>query len=113
MQRLPAFWRAIPKIMRPLKILDDIGMGYLTLGQTSNTLSGGESQRIRLASQVGSGLQGVLYILDEPSIGLHQTDNRKLIQTLQRLPGQRETSWYFSRAEPTNRSMNGFCQGLR
>ena len=68
-----------------LGFLEDVGVGYLSLDRRANTLSGGESQRIRLASQVGSGLQGVLYILDEPSIGLHQTDNRKLIQILQRL----------------------------
>ena len=68
-----------------LGFLRDVGVGYLTMERRANTLSGGESQRIRLASQVGSGLQGVLYVLDEPSIGLHQTDNRKLIQTLHRL----------------------------
>ncbi|MEE8394629.1 MAG: excinuclease ABC subunit UvrA, partial [bacterium] len=68
-----------------LSFLEDVGVGYLSLDRRAPTLSGGESQRIRLASQVGSGLQGVLYILDEPSIGLHQTDNRKLIHTLQRL----------------------------
>jgi excinuclease ABC subunit A len=73
------------EIRNRLAFLQDVGVGYLTLDRRANTLSGGESQRIRLASQVGSGLQGVLYILDEPSIGLHQTDNRKLIRTLKRL----------------------------
>ncbi|HUJ73293.1 MAG TPA: excinuclease ABC subunit UvrA, partial [bacterium] len=73
------------EIRSRLGFLNDVGVGYLALNRAATTLSGGEAQRIRLASQVGSGLQGVLYILDEPSIGLHQTDNRKLIQTLQRL----------------------------
>jgi len=68
-----------------LGFLRDVGVGYLSLDRRANTLSGGEAQRIRLAAQVGSGLQGVLYVLDEPSIGLHQSDNRKLIQTLHRL----------------------------
>ena len=62
-----------------------MGLGYLTLSRASGTLSGGESQRIRLATQIGSSLMGVLYILDEPSIGLHQRDNDKLLATLQRL----------------------------
>ncbi|MFA6666814.1 MAG: excinuclease ABC subunit UvrA [Bacilli bacterium] len=68
-----------------LKFLKNVGLGYLTLSRTAGTLSGGESQRIRLASQIGSGLTGVLYILDEPSIGLHQRDNAKLIETLKNL----------------------------
>ena len=68
-----------------LGFLDNVGVGYLSLSRSATTLSGGEAQRIRLASQLGSGLQGVLYVLDEPSIGLHQVDNRKLINTLQRL----------------------------
>ena len=68
-----------------LGFLRDVGVGYLSLDRRATTLSGGEAQRIRLASQVGSGLQGVLYVLDEPSIGLHQSDNRKLIETLRRL----------------------------
>lgn len=65
--------------------LVDVGLEYLSLGRSAGTLSGGEAQRIRLASQIGSGLVGVLYVLDEPSIGLHQRDNRRLIETLQRL----------------------------
>lgn len=68
-----------------LKFLKDVGLGYLTLSRTSGTLSGGESQRIRLATQIGSGLVGVLYILDEPSIGLHQRDNGKLLAALRNL----------------------------
>src|SRR5207244_10976238 len=63
----------------------DVGLDYLSLNRSSGTLAGGEAQRIRLASQIGSGLVGVLYVLDEPSIGLHQRDNRKLIDTLVRL----------------------------
>ena len=62
-----------------------MGLSYLSLARASGTLSGGESQRIRLASQIGSGLQGVLYVLDEPSIGLHQRDNDRLLETLTRL----------------------------
>ena len=63
----------------------DVGLGYLTLDRTSSTLSGGEAQRIRLATQVGSGLVGVCYVLDEPTIGLHQRDNERLLGTLQTL----------------------------
>src|SRR2546430_7128735 len=63
----------------------DVGLDYLTVDRSATTLSGGEAQRIRLATQIGSGLMGVLYILDEPSIGLHQRDNHKLIETLIRL----------------------------
>ncbi|MDQ4130046.1 MAG: excinuclease ABC subunit UvrA, partial [Actinomycetota bacterium] len=68
-----------------LRFLDDVGVGYLSLDRAAGTLSGGEAQRIRLATQIGSSLVGVLYILDEPSIGLHQRDNRRLIATLERL----------------------------
>jgi excinuclease ABC subunit A len=68
-----------------LGFLDDVGLGYLSLERSADSLSGGEAQRIRLASQIGSGLTGVLYVLDEPSIGLHQRDNERLIGTLQRL----------------------------
>ena len=73
------------EIRARLKFLKDVGLGYLTLSRTSATLSGGESQRIRLATQIGSGLVGVLYILDEPSIGLHQADNDKLLASLRGL----------------------------
>lgn len=75
----------VDEICNRLKFLIDVGLGYLTLSRSSGTLSGGESQRIRLASQIGSGLTGVLYILDEPSIGLHQRDNDKLLNTLKTL----------------------------
>lgn len=68
-----------------LSFLDDVGLSYIELARAANTLSGGEAQRIRLATQIGSGLQGVLYVLDEPSIGLHQKDNDRLIATLQHL----------------------------
>ncbi len=75
----------LQEILTRLNFLVDVGLAYLTLSRGAGTLSGGEAQRIRLATQIGSGLVGVLYVLDEPSIGLHQRDNRKLIQTLQRL----------------------------
>ncbi len=75
----------VGEIAARLQFLLDVGLGYLTLDRASATLSGGEAQRIRLATQVGSGLVGVLYILDEPSIGLHQRDNEKLLSTLERL----------------------------
>ena len=75
----------IGEIAKRLEFLAEVGLGYLTLDRESGTLSGGESQRIRLATQLGAGLAGVLYVLDEPSIGLHQADNEKLIATLQRL----------------------------
>ena len=75
----------VSEIARRLQFLIDVGLGYLTLDRASASLSGGEAQRIRLATQVGSGLVGVLYILDEPSIGLHQRDNKKLLNTLERL----------------------------
>jgi excinuclease ABC subunit A len=83
--------RVIQEISERLRFLDDVGVGYLTLARAAGTLSGGEAQRIRLATQIGSGLVGVLYILDEPSIGLHQRDNRKLIGTLERLRDQGNT----------------------
>jgi len=75
----------IKEINDRLRFLNEVGLGYLTLARSASTLSGGEAQRIRLATQIGSGLQGVLYVLDEPSIGLHQRDNERLIKTLQRL----------------------------
>ena len=77
--------RVLKEIRDRLKFLVDVGLEYLTLARASGTLSGGESQRIRLASQIGSGLTGVLYVLDEPSIGLHQRDNARLLETLKRL----------------------------
>jgi excinuclease ABC subunit A len=77
--------RILKEIRDRLRFLVDVGLEYLTLARASGTLSGGESQRIRLASQIGSGLTGVLYVLDEPSIGLHQRDNARLLETLKRL----------------------------
>ncbi|MBO5982985.1 MAG: excinuclease ABC subunit UvrA, partial [Clostridia bacterium] len=77
--------RIVKEIQARLNFLINVGLGYLTLSRTASTLSGGESQRIRLATQIGSGLTGVLYILDEPSIGLHQRDNRKLLNSLKGL----------------------------
>lgn len=77
--------QVLDEIRERLKFLTDVGLSYLNLGRTAGTLSGGEAQRIRLATQIGSGLSGVLYVLDEPSIGLHQRDNERLIQTLIKL----------------------------
>ena len=77
--------RVLREVRARLQFLVDVGLDYLSLNRNAGTLAGGEAQRIRLASQIGSGLVGVLYVLDEPSIGLHQRDNRKLIDTLLRL----------------------------
>ncbi len=77
--------RILREIQERVRFLHDVGVGYLTLGRSAATLSGGEGQRIRLATQIGANLTGVLYVLDEPSIGLHQRDNRKLLTTLARL----------------------------
>src|SRR5207245_1674968 len=77
--------RILKEINERLGFLKNVGLDYLTLSRASATLSGGESQRIRLASQIGSGLTGVLYVLDEPSIGLHQRDNARMLATLKRL----------------------------
>ena len=84
-QRNEIAHRILKEIVDRLTFLSDVGLDYLTLARASGTLSGGESQRIRLASQIGSGLTGVLYVLDEPSIGLHQRDNARLLDTLRRL----------------------------
>jgi excinuclease ABC subunit A len=84
-QRAEIARRILREILDRLQFLVDVGLDYLTLARSSATLSGGESQRIRLASQIGSGLTGVLYVLDEPSIGLHQRDNERLLVTLRRL----------------------------
>lgn len=77
--------RVVKEVKERLRFLLDVGLDYLTLNRSSGTLAGGEAQRIRLASQIGSGLVGVLYVLDEPSIGLHQRDNKRLIETMRRL----------------------------
>ncbi len=83
--------KILKEIRERLGFLNNVGLDYLTLSRTSGTLSGGESQRIRLASQIGSGLTGVLYVLDEPSIGLHQRDNDRLLDTLRNLRDQGNT----------------------
>jgi excinuclease ABC subunit A len=77
--------KVVQEIGNRLRFLNDVGLGYLSLARSADTLSGGEAQRIRLASQIGSGLTGVMYVLDEPSIGLHQRDNDRLIETLRHL----------------------------
>src|SRR5205823_5200343 len=77
--------RVFKEVLERLQFMLDVGLDYLSLNRSSATLAGGEAQRIRLASQIGSGLVGVLYVLDEPSIGLHQRDNQRLIETLMRL----------------------------
>jgi len=84
-QEARGFYEAHPKIIRRLQTLHDVGLDYLKLGQSATTLSGGEAQRIRLATQIGSGLVGVLYVLDEPTIGLHPRDSMRLVSTLKRL----------------------------
>jgi excinuclease ABC subunit A len=76
---------ALPTIARHFQTLTDVGLGYMRVGQPATTLSGGEAQRIRLAAQIGSALEGVIYVLDEPSIGLHERDNQLLICILKKL----------------------------
>lgn len=92
------------EILARLGFMHDVGLSYLELGRAANTLSGGEAQRIRLATQIGSGLQGVLYVLDEPSIGLHQRDNDKLIATLKHLRDLGNTVLVVEHDEDTIRS---------
>ena len=94
----------VKEISERLRFLSDVGVGYLTLHRASATLSGGEAQRIRLATQIGSALVGVLYILDEPSIGLHQRDNRRLLDTLLRLRDLGNTVIVVEHDEETMRS---------
>src|SRR5690606_12568437 len=79
--------KIVAEITNRIRFLVDVGLGYLTLDRSADTLSGGEAQRIRLASQIGSGLVGVMYILDEPSFGLHQRDHERLLNTLIHLRG--------------------------
>ena len=93
----------LKEIRERVKFMQDVGLGYLELGRAANTLSGGEAQRIRLATQIGSGLQGVLYVLDEPSIGLHQRDNDKLIATLKHLRDLKNTVIVVEHDEDTMR----------
>ena len=92
------------EIMDRLNFLNDVGVGYLSLDRSASSLSGGEGQRIRLASQLGAGLQGVLYVLDEPSIGLHQSDNINLIRTLRKLRDRGNTVLVVEHDEETIRS---------
>src|SRR5438270_8416365 len=94
----------LKEILERLQFMIDVGLEYLTVDRAANTLSGGESQRIRLATQIGSKLMGVLYILDEPSIGLHQRDNRRLINTLVRLRDLGNTLIVVEHDEETIRS---------
>jgi excinuclease ABC subunit A len=96
--------RVLKEINERLKFLVDVGLHYLTLDRASATLAGGEAQRIRLATQIGSGLVGVLYVLDEPSIGLHQRDNRRLIETLVRLRNMGNTLIVVEHDEDTIRA---------
>ncbi len=94
----------LKEIRERVQFMQDVGLGYLELGRAANTLSGGEAQRIRLATQIGSGLQGVLYVLDEPSIGLHQRDNDKLIGTLKHLRDLKNTVLVVEHDEDTMRA---------
>ena len=96
--------RAVREITERLRFLFDVGLGYLTLERSATTLAGGEAQRIRLATQIGSGLMGCLYVLDEPSIGLHQRDNERLIGTLKRLRDLGNTVLVVEHDEDTMRS---------
>jgi len=96
--------RILKEIINRTHFLDDVGLGYLTLGRSANTLAGGETQRIRLASQIGSQLVGVLYILDEPSVGLHARDNAKLLETLLKLRDLGNTVIVIEHDEETIRS---------
>jgi excinuclease ABC subunit A len=96
--------KILKEVKNRLKFLDDVGLGYLTLARSANTLAGGETQRIRLASQIGSQLVGVLYILDEPSVGLHARDNAKLLETLHKLRDLGNTVIVIEHDEETIRS---------
>src|SRR5664280_2880561 len=93
----------LKEIKERLSFLADVGLDYITLDRTSATLSGGEAQRIRLATQVGSGLVGVCYVLDEPTIGLHQRDNQRLIRTLEHLRDMGNTVLVVEHDEETMR----------
>jgi len=96
--------KILKEVKNRLRFLEDVGLGYLTLARSANTLAGGEAQRIRLASQIGSQLVGVLYILDEPSVGLHARDNAKLLETLQKLRDLGNTVIVIEHDEKTIRS---------
>ena len=104
--------QVLKEIRSRLGFLEHVGLGYLTLSRGAGTLSGGEAQRIRLATQIGSNLMGVLYVLDEPSIGLHQKDNERLIQTLQTLRDLGNTLIVVEHDEDTIQGC-GLCTGCR
>ena len=99
------------EIKNRLQFLQSVGLDYLTLARAAGTLSGGESQRIRLTTQIGSALSGVLYVLDEPSIGLHQRDNDKLIATLKNLRDLGNTVIVVEHDEDTIRSADYIVEG--
>jgi len=103
-ERMTIAHQVLKEVKTRLGFMIDVGLGYLTLDRASGTLAGGEAQRIRLATQVGSGLVGVCYVLDEPSIGLHQRDNRRLIETLKRLRDTGNTVIVVEHDEETIRS---------
>ena len=96
----------VKEIIDRLEFLSNVGLNYLNLERSAETLSGGESQRIRLASQIGSGLVGVMYVLDEPTIGLHQRDNKRLIKTLTKLRDLGNTVIVVEHDEEVIRSAN-------
>ena len=102
------------EIASRLTFLNNVGLDYLSLDRSAETLSGGEAQRIRLASQIGSGLTGVMYVLDEPSIGLHQRDNDRLLDTLKQLRdigNTRDRGGARRRSDPRCRSCGGHRSG--
>ena len=93
----------LPQIHERLKFMHEVGLGYLTLDRSTSTLSGGEAQRIRLASQLGANLSGVLYVLDEPTIGLHRKDNDQLLGSIERLKDRGNTILVVEHDETTMR----------
>src|SRR5205823_14904505 len=108
----------IPEIQQRLRFMETVGLGYLSLGRSAKTLSGGESQRIRLAAQLGSNLRGVLYVLDEPTIGLHPRDNVALLDTLEALKAKGNSLVIVEHDEDTMRRADtivdlGPCAGSR
>ena len=100
----PVAERILKAIFHRLEFLENVGLVYLTLDRSADTLSGGESQRIRLATQIGAKLTGVLYVLDEPSIGLHQRDNQRLLDTLRHMRDMGNTVLVVEHDEETIRS---------
>ena len=102
--------KIVKEIQERLEFLVNVGLDYLTLDRSADTLSGGEAQRIRLASQIGAGLVGVMYVLDEPSIGLHQRDNQRLLNTLFRLRDLGNTVIVVEHDEDAIRSAAAYCR---